>query len=143
MGRRLAHAAGRAVAVAAAGRGVAAPGALWVLRHAVGARPHAARPGGPDLPRLAANLAFLCGEHALPQRVTAAPRPGRAGRLQIAGLPLRQAPGQGELHPPHRLARVDELGHDGFTGCGYRPAAGPSAGPGWLTPYRNNEGDIA
>jgi len=67
---------------------------------------------------------------------------GRVGHLQIAGVPARREPDEGEVHYPHLFALIDALGYGGFVGCEYRPAAGTSAGLGWLARYRTPEGDI-
>jgi 2-dehydrotetronate isomerase len=57
---------------------------------------------------------------------------GRVGHLQIAGVPDRHEPDRGELAIDHLFAVIDELGFDGWVGCEYRPAAGTSAGLGWM-----------
>lgn len=56
------------------------------------------------------------------------------GHVQIAGVPERHEPDEGELHYPYLLKLLDELGYDGWVGCEYRPRAGTSAGLGWLRP---------
>ena len=56
----------------------------------------------------------------------------RVAHLQIAGVPDRHEPDEGELNHPHLFALVDALGYTGFVGCEYRPRAGTSAGLGWL-----------
>jgi len=68
---------------------------------------------------------------------------GRVGHLQVAGVPERHEPDRGELHQPYLFALIDELGYNGHIGCEYRPAAGTSAGLGWLAPYRTPQGGIA
>ena len=57
---------------------------------------------------------------------------GRVGHLQIAGVPDRHEPDQGELNYPYLFTLLDELGWAGHIGCEYRPRAGTSAGLGWL-----------
>ena len=57
---------------------------------------------------------------------------GRVGHLQIAGVPARHEPDQGELNYPYLFEVIDEVGFDGWIGCEYRPAATTSAGLGWL-----------
>lgn len=57
---------------------------------------------------------------------------GRVGHLQIAGVPDRHEPDTGELDTRRVLGVVDELGYDGWIGCEYVPAAGTSAGLGWI-----------
>lgn len=65
---------------------------------------------------------------------------GRVGHLQIAGVPDRGEPDQGELNGPYLLGVIDELaqdcGWDGWVGCEYRPRdsapGGTSRGLDWL-----------
>jgi hydroxypyruvate isomerase len=64
---------------------------------------------------------------------------GRVGHLQIAGVPERHEPDIGELHHPYLFALIDGLGYDGHIGCEYRPAAGTSAGLGWLARYKTGD----
>jgi hydroxypyruvate isomerase len=56
---------------------------------------------------------------------------GRVAHIQIAGVPDRQEPDQGELNYPYLLDTLDALGYTGWVGCEYRPAAGTSQGLGW------------
>lgn len=58
------------------------------------------------------------------------------GHIQIAGVPERHEPDNGEVNFPHLFDRLDQLGYGGFIGCEYRPKAGTSAGLGWLRQYR-------
>jgi hydroxypyruvate isomerase len=67
---------------------------------------------------------------------------GRVGHLQVAGAPGRHEPDRGEMDVAALFALIDELGYNGRIGCEYRPAAGTSAGLGWLAPYRNAQGDL-
>ncbi|OAH14017.1 2-oxo-tetronate isomerase [Streptomyces jeddahensis] len=60
---------------------------------------------------------------------------GRVGHLQIAGVPDRHEPDEGELDVRHLFGIVDDLGFDGWIGCEYIPRAGTSEGLGWLN-YR-------
>lgn len=57
---------------------------------------------------------------------------GRVGHIQIAGVPERHEPDRGELHYPYLFEVLDALAYRGWVGCEYRPAAGTSAGLGWL-----------
>ena len=68
---------------------------------------------------------------------------GRVGHLQIAGVPERHEPDRGELNHPYLFALIDELGYKGHIGCEYRPAAGTSAGLGWMASYKTSTGDKA
>lgn len=56
---------------------------------------------------------------------------GRVAHIQIASVPARQEPDQGELHYPFLFDTIDALGYGGWIGCEYRPAAGTSQGLGW------------
>jgi hydroxypyruvate isomerase len=62
---------------------------------------------------------------------------GRVGHLQIAGVPQRHEPDDGEVNYPFLLRLVDSLGFDGWVGCEYRPRAGTSDGLGWLRGLRS------
>lgn len=57
------------------------------------------------------------------------------GHCQLAGAPDRHEPDQGELHYPHLLALLDELGYQGVVGCEYSPAGKTEEGLGWLRPW--------
>ena len=62
---------------------------------------------------------------------------GRVGHIQIAGVPDRHEPDEGELNYPYLFQLLDDLGYDGWVGCEYRPARGTTAGAthdglGWL-----------
>lgn len=61
---------------------------------------------------------------------------GRVGHLQIAGVPDRHEPDEGELDYPYLFGIVDELGFDGWIGCEYRPRGGTSEGLSWLKAAR-------
>lgn len=53
------------------------------------------------------------------------------GHIQIAGVPGRHEPDDGEINYPYLFDLLDELGYAGHVGCEYRPRAGTSAGLGW------------
>ena len=61
---------------------------------------------------------------------------GRVGHVQIAAVPDRGEPDQGELSYPHVFAELQALNWSGWIGCEYRPRqTGPgctTAGLGWL-----------
>jgi hydroxypyruvate isomerase len=59
---------------------------------------------------------------------------GRVGHVQMAGVPERHEPDQGEVYYPYLFGLIDALGYGGWIGCEYRPRAGTSAGLGWRTP---------
>ncbi|GAA4334081.1 hydroxypyruvate isomerase family protein [Pigmentiphaga soli] len=62
---------------------------------------------------------------------------GRVGHLQVAGVPARHEPDEGEVNYPYLFALIDRLGFDGWIGCEYHPRLGAApggtrAGLGWL-----------
>ncbi|HLX97583.1 MAG TPA: 2-oxo-tetronate isomerase [Roseiarcus sp.] len=56
---------------------------------------------------------------------------GRYAHVQIAGVPERHEPDQGEVNYDYLLPLLDEVGYDGWVGCEYRPAGDTRAGLGW------------
>ncbi len=60
------------------------------------------------------------------------------GHIQIASVPERHEPTDGELNYPHIFKWLDSNSYDGFVGCEYNPAAGTLDGLGWFGPYRRN-----
>jgi hydroxypyruvate isomerase len=54
------------------------------------------------------------------------------GHIQIASVPARNEPDQGELNYDYLLDLIDEVGFDGWIGCEYRPRAGTSEGLAWF-----------
>ncbi len=54
------------------------------------------------------------------------------GHIQIAGVPDRHEPDVGEVHYPYLFHVMQDIGYQGWIGCEYIPAAGTSAGLGWL-----------
>ncbi|CAN5146765.1 hydroxypyruvate isomerase family protein [soil metagenome] len=57
---------------------------------------------------------------------------GQVVHLQIASVPGRHEPDEGEVCFPHLFGVIDELDYPGWVGCEYRPRAGTSDGLGWL-----------
>ncbi|PWQ92018.1 hydroxypyruvate isomerase family protein [Leucothrix pacifica] len=54
------------------------------------------------------------------------------GHIQIAGVPDRGEPDQGEVNYQVVLAAISELGYDGYIGAEYKPRTTTDAGLGWL-----------
>jgi hydroxypyruvate isomerase len=54
------------------------------------------------------------------------------GHIQIAGVPSRHEPDDGEVNYPYLLKLIDELGYAGWVGCEYRPRNGTRDGLAWL-----------
>ena len=57
------------------------------------------------------------------------------GHVQIAAVPTRHEPDEGEINYPEIFAALDRLGYDGFVGCEYRPRARTEEGLVWARPY--------
>jgi hydroxypyruvate isomerase len=56
----------------------------------------------------------------------------RIGHVQIAAVPSRAEPDEGEIHYPAIFAALDRLGYPGWIGCEYRPRDGTDAGLRWV-----------
>ncbi len=54
------------------------------------------------------------------------------GNVQIAGVPSRAEPDEGEIAYPAVLAHLDRLGYAGWVGAEYRPRAATDAGLDWM-----------
>ncbi|MDY7573059.1 2-oxo-tetronate isomerase [Actimicrobium sp. CCI2.3] len=54
------------------------------------------------------------------------------GHVQIASVPSRNEPDDGEVNYPYLFALLDELGYDGWIGCEYRPRGRTEDGLAWL-----------
>lgn len=57
---------------------------------------------------------------------------GYIGHVQIAGVPDRHEPDQGEFNMTHLFEVLDRVGYDGWVGCEYRPAGRTEDGLGWF-----------
>jgi 2-dehydrotetronate isomerase len=57
------------------------------------------------------------------------------GHVQIAGVPARREPDEGEVNYPEIFAALDRLGYAGFVGCEYRPRGRTEDGLGWARAY--------
>lgn len=53
------------------------------------------------------------------------------GHVQIAAVPSRAEPDEGEIHFPAIFAELDALGYDGWVGCEYKPRADVEDGLVW------------
>jgi hydroxypyruvate isomerase len=54
------------------------------------------------------------------------------GHVQIAAVPSRAEPDEGEIAYGAVFAALDRLGYAGWTGCEYRPRAGTDEGLAWV-----------
>ena len=58
------------------------------------------------------------------------------GHVQIASVPLRHEPDDGEVNFPFFFRQLEASSYSGFVGCEYNPAAGTLDGLGWFNSYR-------
>ncbi|MBE9607311.1 hydroxypyruvate isomerase family protein [Acetobacteraceae bacterium H6797] len=63
---------------------------------------------------------------------------GKFAHVQIASVPDRHEPDEGELNYPHLFKALDALGYEGWVGCEYNPRGETTAGLGWFAPYKAN-----
>jgi hydroxypyruvate isomerase len=54
------------------------------------------------------------------------------GHVQIASVPERHEPDDGEVNYPYLFRLLDQLGYAGWVGCEYRPHGRTEDGLGWL-----------
>ncbi len=57
------------------------------------------------------------------------------GHVQIAAVPSRHEPDEGEINYPAVFEAIDRLGYKGFIGCEYRPRTRTEDGLGWAKAY--------
>jgi len=54
------------------------------------------------------------------------------GHIQIASVPERHEPNDGEVNYPYLFRLLDQLGYDGWVGCEYRPRGRTEDGLAWF-----------
>ncbi|NHH99468.1 2-oxo-tetronate isomerase [Oceanimonas sp. MB9] len=64
---------------------------------------------------------------------------GKFSHIQIASVPERHEPDQGEINYPWLFDYLDAKGYDGYLGCEYRPRGNTEAGLGWFAPWADKE----
>lgn len=57
------------------------------------------------------------------------------GHVQIASVPDRHEPSEGEIGYPHLFEVLDASGYSGWVGCEYHPREETEAGLGWVHRY--------
>jgi 2-dehydrotetronate isomerase len=57
------------------------------------------------------------------------------GHTQIAAVPSRHEPDEGEINYPEIFAALDRLGYDGYVACEYRPRGRTEDGLAWARRY--------
>lgn len=63
---------------------------------------------------------------------------GSIGHVQIAGVPARDEPDNGELHYPNLLKAFDDAGWQGYIGAEYKPTGPTASNLHWLNAYADN-----
>lgn len=61
---------------------------------------------------------------------------GRYGHVQIASVPERHEPDDGEINYPWLFTLFDDIGYDGWIGCEYQPRSTTTRGLDWLNAWR-------
>lgn len=57
------------------------------------------------------------------------------GHIQIAAVPSRAEPDEGEINYPVVIAAIDKLGYTSWIGAEYKPRASVETGLGWMKAY--------
>jgi len=57
------------------------------------------------------------------------------GHIQIASVPERNEPVDGEIHYPYLFKVLDEVGYEGYIGCEYNPKRTTEEGISWVQLY--------
>ena len=57
------------------------------------------------------------------------------GHVQVAAVPSRREPDEGEVNYPEIFAALDRCSYAGHVGCEYRPRGRTEEGLGWAHPY--------
>ena len=60
------------------------------------------------------------------------------GHVQIASVPDRHEPDEGEINYRHIFATLERIGYAGWIGCEYNPRGTTEDGLGWILPYISN-----
>lgn len=60
----------------------------------------------------------------------------KIGHVQIASVPARHEPDEGELNYSHLYSVLDAVGYKGWIGCEYNPRAQTEDGLSWFASYR-------
>jgi hydroxypyruvate isomerase len=60
---------------------------------------------------------------------------GRFSHVQVASVPGRHEPDEGEVSYRHLFEMLDRIGYTGWVGCEYVPRGETEAGLAWMRPY--------
>ncbi|MBX2881990.1 MAG: TIM barrel protein [Granulosicoccus sp.] len=61
----------------------------------------------------------------------------RIGHIQFAAVPDRGEPDEGEVHYPHLMSLLDQLGWQQAIGAEYKPRINTADGLGWMNAYKD------
>ena len=61
---------------------------------------------------------------------------GKFAHVQIASVPDRHEPDEGEINYQYIFDKLDEMGYDGYVGCEYKPRGETVAGLDWFWQYK-------
>ncbi|OOF65427.1 2-oxo-tetronate isomerase [Rodentibacter sp. Ppn85] len=61
---------------------------------------------------------------------------GKFAHVQIASVPDRHEPDEGEINYDYIFNKLDEIGYQGFVGCEYKPRGETAGGLGWFEKYK-------
>ncbi|VEB22222.1 2-oxo-tetronate isomerase [Avibacterium volantium] len=61
---------------------------------------------------------------------------GKFAHIQIASVPDRHEPDEGEINYQYIFNKLDEMGYEGYVGCEYKPRAKTEEGLDWFEPYK-------
>lgn len=59
----------------------------------------------------------------------------QVAHIQIASVPDRHEPDEGEINYPYLFEKLDKLGYSGYIGCEYKPRAATVDGLSWFKNY--------
>ncbi|XBS71783.1 2-oxo-tetronate isomerase [Acerihabitans sp. KWT182] len=62
---------------------------------------------------------------------------GRYAHIQIASVPDRHEPDEGEVNYRYLYELLDKINYPGWVGCEYLPRHDTTAGLGWFSPYKS------
>ncbi|MDO5054775.1 MAG: hydroxypyruvate isomerase family protein [Pasteurella oralis] len=60
----------------------------------------------------------------------------KVAHIQIASVPDRHEPDEGEINYQYLFDKLDQIGYQGFVGCEYKPRIETVAGLDWFKPYQ-------
>ena len=61
---------------------------------------------------------------------------GKFAHVQIASVPDRHEPDEGEINYQYIFDKLDTIGYDGYVGCEYKPRGETTAGLDWFQKYK-------